>query len=119
MKIKYNILDINAYDFYIKEKRERLLNEGWCPLSYKDEDSGLYIIKELYRDGIKNKVQILCKLIWYGETEPVRIEVRTESGLTYSTFFREKYDSSPYIKYLHKGILKHISNFNTIAKKKG
>lgn len=117
MKIKREVIDVNAYDFYIKEKKNKLIRNGWLPISYKDEDCGLEKEIGLYKDTNKNIYLISCKMIWYGEDEPLRIEVRNENG-AYYTFLREEYNSSSYIKHLHKNILKYINKFNTIAKRK-
>lgn len=108
---------MNKYDFYLKASPRKLMNNKWKVLPYSDEQA-MYITFPIYKykDG---KSLIYCRMIWYGSEEPLRISVYNDDGNYYSTFIREKYDSSKYMQSLHINILKQINKFTVKAKKKG
>lgn len=111
-----NDLDVNAYDFYIKESPSKLLNKGWYSIS--SEEDILEVVFPIYKDMCK-RPSIFCQMVWYGKDEPLRIQIYSNDNIPYTTFLREKYNSSSYINGLHKSILRFINKFNTVAKKKG
>lgn len=110
------VLDINAYDFYLKDNAKNLLKKNWKSIYY-DEDSGLYYAFPIYKDKNKRPL-VFCRLCWYGSKEPLRISVYTEDNNFYSTFLNERYDSSKYMQSLHINILKQLNKYQIKAKPK-